>query len=218
MRMRRKSWARPELSKCEYYVKNPVDIKGRWASLFKQKQPIHLELGCGKGVFLSKLTFDNPNINYIGIDMSDDILGVARRNIEKTFEEARPHNVFLTRYNIEYCSKLFDKSDVVDKIYICFCNPWPKTRHHKRRLTHTRQLVQYRKFLKKDGLIYFKTDDIDLFEDSLNYFKNSGFKIEDITYDLHNSDYMENNLLTEHEIMFSEKGIPIKFLIARMFE
>ena len=72
--------------------------------------------------------------------------------------------------------------------------------------------------MKKDGLIYFKTDDIGLFEDSLNYFKNSGFKIEDITYDLHNSDYMENNLLTEHEIMFSEKGIPIKFLIARMFE
>lgn len=218
MRMRRKNWARPELNKCEYYVKNPADMRGQWISLFKKMQPLHLELGCGKGVFLSKLAFDNPNINYIGIDMSDDILGVARRNIEKIFKDEIPNNVFLTRYNIEYCSKLFDKSDVIDKIYICFCNPWPKTRHNKRRLTHTRQLVQYKEFLKKDGLIYFKTDDGDLFEDSIKYFKNSGFEIEGITYDLHNSAFTKNNLLTEHEIMFSERGIPIKFLIARMCE
>ncbi len=216
MRMRRKNWARPELSKCEYYVKNPVNMRGQWISLFEKKQPLHLELGCGKGVFLSRLSFDNPNINYIGIDMSDDILGVARRNIAATFEDKIPDNVFLTRYNIEYCSKLFDKSDVIDQIYICFCNPWPKTRHHKRRLTHTRQLVQYKEFLKKDGLIYFKTDDINLFEDSIKYFDNSGFKIESLTYDLHNSGFMKNNVLTEHEIMFSKKGIPIKFLVARM--
>ncbi len=218
MRMRRKNWARPELNQCKYYIKNPTDMRGKWTSLFEKNQPVHLELGCGKGVFLSKLAFDNPNINYIGIDMSDDILGVARRNIEKTFEGKSPENVLLTRYNIEYCSKLFDKSDIVDKIYICFCNPWPKTRHHKRRLTHTRQLIQYKEFLRKNALIYFKTDDDALFEDSINYFKDSGFKIEYITYDLHNSDFMKHNLLTEHEIMFSEQGIPIKFLIAKMCE
>ncbi len=216
MRMRRKRWARPELSKCEYYIKNPCDAKGKWLNLFKKAQPLHLELGCGKGVFLSKLARCNLDVNFIGIDMSDDILGVARRNIEKEFEGIFPKNILLTRYNVEYCDKIFDSNDIVDRIYIYFCNPWPRPKHHKKRLTHFRQLDKYKNFLNKNGIIHFKTDDDSLFSDSKKYFESSGFKIEYITHDLHNSEYVENNLLSEHEILFSNQGIPIKFLIARV--
>ena len=216
MRMRRKRWARPELNKCEYYIKNPCDMRGKWLNLFKKTQPLHLELGCGKGVFLSQAAHRNLDVNYIGIDMSDDILGVARRNIEKIFGEVSPQNVLLTRYNIEYCDKIFDNNDIVDKIYIYFCNPWPRPKHHKKRLTHFRQLDKYKNFLNKNGIIHFKTDDDSLFSDSKKYFESSGFKIEYITHDLHNSEYVENNLMSEHEILFSNQGIPIKFLIARV--
>ncbi len=197
MRMRRKPWARPELSKCEYYIKNPCDMRGKWLNLFEKAQPLHLELGCGKGVFLSRLARCNLDVNFIGIDMSDDILGVARRNIEKEFEGISPKNILLTRYNVEYCDKIFDSNDIVDRIYIYFCNPWPRPRN-------------------KNGIIHFKTDDDSLFSDSKKYFESSGFKIEYITHDLHNSEYVENNLLSEHEILFSNQGIPIKFLIARV--
>ena len=191
-------------------------MRGKWLNLFKKTQPLHLELGCGKGVFLSQAAHRNLGVNYIGIDMSDDILGVARRNIEKIFGEVSPQNVFITRYNIEYCDKIFDNNDIVDSIYIYFCNPWPRRKHHKKRLVHPRQLDKYKNFLSKNGIIQFKTDDDSLFSDSKKYFESSGFEIEYITHDLHNSEYVENNLLSEHEILFSNQGIPIKFLIARV--
>ena len=109
---------------------------------------------------------------------------------------------------------VFSKEDIVDRIYINFCNPWPKERHKKRRLTYPTQLEKYKEFLSKDGKIYFKTDDDELFDESLEYFKEAGFEIEYITYDLHNSDFV-GNVRTEHENMFSEQGINIKFLIAK---
>ncbi len=110
-------------------------------------------------------------------------------------------------------SEILSKEDVVSRIYINFCNPWPKEKHKKRRLTHMRQLEQYKTFLKSQGEIYFKTDDDELFEESLEYFNEAGFRIKYITYDLHNSD-VQGNVQTEHENMFSEQGIKIKFLIA----
>ena len=109
---------------------------------------------------------------------------------------------------------VFSKDDIVSRIYINFCNPWPKERHKKRRLTFTKQLEKYKTFLTENGEIYFKTDDDNLFEESLEYFKEAGLNIEYITYDLHNSD-VKGNVRTEHENMFSEQGIKIKFLIAR---
>ncbi len=214
--MRKKVWARPELNKCKYYIKDPTELKGNWKSIFKNQNPLHVEFGCGKGSFISNLAFKNSNINYIGIDISDDVLGVARRNIEETFGDKEIDNIALTRFDIQYCSKIFDESDDIHKIYICFCNPWPRGKHHKRRLTHSRQLVQYKEFLNYNGEIYFKTDHDQLFADSQRYLKDNGFKIKCITHDLYNSEFLKNNLPTKHEIMFNEMGIPIKFLIAKI--
>lgn len=209
MRMRKKKWALKELGLCSYYYNNPVDKKNRWLNEFENNNPIHIDLGCGKGIFLSKLAKDNPNINYIGIDISTDILGVARRNIEQAFGEDKVKNIKLIRYNIEYCDNLFGENDKVERLYIYFCNPWPKNSHKKRRLTHNRQLKTFKTFLKQGGLIYFKTDDDGLFKDTLKYFESEGFAVLKSDRNINESDN-----LTEHEIMFREEGKPIKFIKA----
>lgn len=215
MRMRKKPWARPELESCDFFVISPKEYKGKWKMLFKKEQPIFLELGCGKGTFMAVHGSENPDINYIAIDIKDEVLGLAKRNIEKAFKEKGRvvDNVKLMAQEIGLINEMLGEDDIVSRIYINFCNPWPKEKHKKRRLTHTRQLEQYKVFLKDDGEIYFKTDDDELFEESLEYFKEAGFKIKYITYDLHNSDF-DGNVETEHEKMFTEKGIKTKFLIA----
>ncbi|HCW53472.1 MAG TPA: tRNA (guanosine(46)-N7)-methyltransferase TrmB [Clostridium sp.] len=216
MRLRKKPWARPELESCDFFIVNPKEYKGKWKELFGNDKPIYLELGCGKGTFMAVHGSQNPDINYIAIDIKDEVLVLAKRNIEKAFEEAgRPvvDNVKLMAQEILIINEILGEDDCIDRIYINFCNPWPKDRHKKRRLTHTRQLDQYRTFLKDKGEIYFKTDDDELFEESLEYFKESKFTIKYITYDLHNSDF-EGNVPTEHENMFTEQGIKTKFLIA----
>lgn len=215
MRMRKKPWARPELESCDFFVINPKEYKGKWKMFFKREQPIYLELGCGKGTFMAVHSSENPDINYIAIDIKDEVLGLAKRNIEKAFEEKGRvvDNVKLMAQEIGLINEMLGADDLVSRIYINFCNPWPKEKHKKRRLTHTRQLEQYKIFLKDEGEIYFKTDDDELFEESLEYFKEAKFKIKYITYDLHNSDF-DGNVETEHEKMFTEKGIKTKFLIA----
>lgn len=215
MRMRKKPWARPELESCDFFVINPKEHKGKWKMFFKKEQPIFLELGCGKGTFMAVHGSENPDINYIAIDIKDEVLGLAKRNIEKAFKEKgrAVDNVKLMAQEIGLINEMLGEDDLVSRIYINFCNPWPKEKHKKRRLTHTRQLEQYKVFLKDNGEIYFKTDDDELFEESLEYFKDAGFKLKYITYDLHNSDF-DGNVETEHEKMFTEKGIKTKFLIA----
>ncbi|CUU46083.1 tRNA (guanosine(46)-N7)-methyltransferase TrmB [Clostridium beijerinckii] len=215
MRMRKKPWARPELEGCDFFVINPKEYKGKWKEFFGNDKPIYLELGCGKGTFMAVHASENPDINYIAIDIKDEVLGLAKRNIEKAYEEKnrKTDNVKLMAQEIGLISEILSKEDVVSRIYINFCNPWPKEKHKKRRLTHMRQLEQYKTFLKSQGEIYFKTDDDELFEESLEYFNEAGFRIKYITYDLHNSD-VQGNVQTEHEKMFSEQGIKIKFLIA----
>ena len=196
MRIRFKPWARPELEASKYYIDNPEDFKGKWHSLFSNDNPIYVELGCGKGNFISKLAVNNTDINFIAIDLVDAMIGQARRNIESTYNEAEKEveNVILTRYDIERIFNIFDKTDSVKRIYINFCNPWPRGKHHKKRLTHTRQLEKYREFLQDGGEIYFKTDDDSLFSDSLTYFNQSGFEIIDKTYDLeHTPDFKKHN-------------------------
>ena len=220
MRIRYKPWARPELEASSFYIDNPEDFKGKWHDYFKNENPIHLELGCGKGQFISKLAVENKNINYIAIDLIDAMLGLAKRNVEKEYNEKNiePKNIVLTRFDIERILLMLDKNDKIERIYINFCNPWPKGKHRKKRLTHTRQLEKYREFLVDDGKIYFKTDDEDLFNSSLTYFEESGFKIEKKTYDLHSENIFEKNIETEHEKMFSEQGIKIKALIAQKMQ
>ena len=218
MRIRFKAWARPELEASKFYRDNPEELKGKWIEEFVNKQnPIYLELGCGKGNFISQIAIQNSEINYIAIDLVDAMLGIAKRNVEETFFEANReiNNVILTRFDIERIGLILGKEDNIKRIYINFCNPWPKGKHRKKRLTHTRQLEKYKEFLSEDGEIYFKTDDDDLFTSSLGYFEESGFEIVKKTYDLHQEPIWTNNIETEHEKMFSEQGIKIKALIAK---
>ena len=217
MRMRKKPWARPELEGCDFFVIKPSDYKGKWRETFVRKDnPIYLELGCGKGTFMAAHASENKDINYIAIDIKDEVLVLAKRNIEKAFEDKNEviDNVKLMAQEIAIIDEMLSEEDVIDRIYINFCNPWPKERHKKRRLTHTRQLENYKKFLNDNGEIWFKTDDDELFEESIEYFKESGFNIEYITYNLHSSDF-KYNVTTEHEDMFTKQGIKTKFLIAR---
>lgn len=215
VRIRRKAWVRPELEECNFFVDNPIENKGKWHECFKKKQPIHLELGCGKGTFISKLASQNQNINYIAIDIKSEMLGLTKRNIEKEYNEQKRdiNNVLITAQEIELIQDIFDEKDKVDRIYINFCNPWPKARHNKKRLTHTKQLEKYKLFLKTGGEIYFKTDDDNLFLASQRYFREAGFEIQKLTYDLH-SEENTNNIETEHEKMFTNQGIKIKALVA----
>ncbi len=218
MRIRYKKWARPELEASPFYINEPERIKGKWKQKFeKSNQPIHLELGCGKGQFMAKLAVGNPTINYIAIDLVDAMLGLAKRNIEQSYQEAnkQPTNILITRFDIERIFLILDKQDEIERIYINFCNPWPRGKHRKKRLTHTKQLEKYKQFLKEEGEIYFKTDDDELFEASLIYLEESGFEIMKKTYDLHQEPIFEKNIQTEHEKMFSEQGIKIKACIAK---
>ena len=215
--MRTKRWAAPELDACPYFLRSPERYLGRWHSLFARRQPVYLELGCGKGLFLAGAAPANPQINYIGIDLKDAVLGPARRNIERAFAEAdRPvDNVLLTALNIEQIENAMGSDDSVERIYINFCNPWPRKKHQKRRLTHPRQLEHYRRILSPSGLLFFKTDDDGLFSDSVGYLGACGFEILARTEDLY-ADPPADNVQTEHELMFLEQGIKIKALTARM--
>ena len=173
MRMRRKPWVRPELEACEYFVDNPSENKGKWHGCFAKKQPLHMELGCGKGTFMAKLACKNPEINYMAIDIKSEMLGLAKRNIEAEYGDNPVNNVLLVSQEIAIIENAIDQTDTIDRIYINFCNPWPKRAHQKKRLTHTRLLEKYRVFLKKGGEIYFKTDDDDLFNASLKYLEEA---------------------------------------------
>ena len=218
MRIRYKKWARPELEASTFYVDNPEEIKGKWKNRFKNPNlPLNLELGCGKGNFIAELASENLDQNYIAIDLVDAMLGLAKRNVEQIYKEKNiePENVILTRFDIDRILLILSEEDKIDRIYINFCNPWPKGKHRKKRLTHTRQLEKYKTFLKENGEIYFKTDDDGLFNSSINYFEEVGFKIIKKTYDLHSEPNFWYNIETEHEKMFSEKGIKIKALIAK---
>mgnify|MGYP004477151721 FL=1 len=219
MRIRFKAWARPELEASKFYRDNPEELKGKWKLEFKNKEnPIHLELGCGKGQFIAQKAIQNPQINYIAIDLVDAMLGLAKRNIEQTYNEEKKEidNVILTRFDIERIPLILSKDDGIKRIYINFCNPWPKGKHRKKRLTHTRQLEKYKEFLVDGAEVYFKTDDDDLFTASIGYFEEAGFNILKKTFDLHSKPIWDNNIETEHEKMFSEQGIKIKALIAKL--
>lgn len=219
MRIRKKKWAAPELAVCNFFVKNPEEYAGKWNNAFKKEQPIYLEVGCGKGGFAGQLALNNPDKNILAVDIKIDMLGVGRRTIVKLFEEAGKSqdeidNVLLVNYNVEQLDKILTENDVVDRLFINFCNPWPRKKHKKRRLTYPRKLEMYKKFLKKDGEIRFKTDDDELFDESIEYFESSGYEITFLTRDLH-SENLTDNIETEHEKMFSQEGIKIKYLVAK---
>lgn len=210
MRLRKKWWARPELEESNLFIKKPQELKGRWKEEFGNNNPIHLELGCGRGGFLTQNCLKYPEINHVAVDLKDEVLIYGLRKLQ----EAEVTNGRLVALNIGFIADLFEENEI-EKIYINFCNPWPKDRHNKRRLTHTRLLTEYKKFLKPGSQVWFKTDDTDLFNDSQEYFKNSGFELDFITYDLHNSDF-DKNIMTEYETKFTNLGMKTMFLIATL--
>jgi tRNA (guanine-N7-)-methyltransferase len=210
MRLRKKWWARPEMEASPLVITKPKDFKGNWNREFENNNPIYLELGCGRGQFISTRALQNPQINFVGIDLKDEVLIYALKKVE----ESEVSNVRLIPMNIAWISEIFEK-DEVDRIYINFCNPWPKERHNKRRLTHTKFLSLYKGFIKPGAEIWFKTDNIELFDDSINYFKESGFNIIYLTYDLHESDF-KDNVVTEYEQKFTSLGMKTMFLIAKL--
>lgn len=219
MRIRYKPWARKELEESFFYREHPEEIIGKWKNEFKNsKNPFFIELGCGKGGFISEMAFKHPENNYLAIDLVDPMLGLAKRKIENVFNENHRSidNIIITRFDIERIYLILSELDKVDGIYINFCNPWPRGKHNKRRLTHTKQLEHYKKILKDGAKIFFKTDDDGLFNDSISYLEKSEFKILKITRDLKNEHDFWENIETEHEKMFSDQGIKIKALIAQI--
>lgn len=208
MRLRNVKGAREAMIESEYTVNNPEELKGRWREHFGNSNPIHLEIGTGKGRFLTTLATNNPDINYIGIEKYSSVL---IRALEKQEELQLPNLIFI-RMDAENVTDIFDKEEV-DLIYLNFSDPWPKDRHAKRRLTSRQFLGRYNEFLKIDGTVEFKTDNRDLFDFSVEETKEAGWNMKAITYDLHNSDMNEGNIMTEYEIRFSSEGVPINKMI-----
>ena len=215
MRMRHKAYARPELEACPFFIGDPERWKGRWQEAFDQPRPLVLELGCGKGAYAAAMAAAHPEINYLAVDYLSDVLVLAKRRVEEAYAAAeRPvDNCRLTALNIQWIDADLGPEDVVERIHINFCNPWPKFGHKKRRLPHPRQLQHYRAFLRDGGEVWFKTDDDGLYRESLEYFAQCGFSLRYQTLDLHAQE-PSWNLRTEYEERFSAQGVPIKALIA----
>ena len=215
MHMRTKKWAKPELAVCPYFTDEAETLRGHWRERFAKEQPLYLELGCGKGVSTAAMVYDNRNKNFVAMDITCNVLGDTRRNIARTYGEEPVDNVIIARYDIEYIRNVFAPEDRIERIYINFCNPWTKRpKYAKRRLTHPRQLMQYRDFLVDGGEIWFKTDDTPLFTESLPYFEACGFDMRYLTSDLHAAGFAPN-YVSEHEQKFTALGVPIKFVIMR---
>lgn len=194
-----------------YYIENPIEHKGKWSNLFNNNNPIHIEIGCGKGQFMITLAKRNPNINYIAIEKYDSVL---LRTLEKAME--------IDIQNLKLCvmdaAKIIDYFDVneVNRIYLNFSDPWPKSHHAKRRLTSKNFLDQYKLILATDGEIFQKTDNRHLFEYSLESFVANGFLISNISLDLHKDiEKYPDNITTEFEDKWSKLG-PIYRLEARL--
>lgn len=220
MRIRRKPWARPELDASPFFVKEPQQWRGRWRECFADPSlPLRLELGCGKGGFISKAAVSSPAANFLAADKISNMLGLCKRAVEQEYAAAglQADNIRLAAFDAERIGALFSQQDAVDRLYIFFPNPWPKERHKKHRLTYPRQLAMYRQFLAPDARIYIKSDDAPFFEDTCRYLEQAGFCIEFHTNNLHGSG-LAGNIETEHEEMFARQGLPIHFLIARRSE
>ena len=216
MRMRRKPWTEIELAACPFFVEEPSRHIGRWGGMFPKKQPVHLEIGCGKGVSTVRMAREHPEINYIAIDEVRHVLAVTARNAREAYGEKPIDNLRLSAVDAMMIHDTFCAADGIGRIYISFPNPWDeRAKHHKRRLTHPRQLNQYRAFLAPGGEIWFKTDDAALFTASKRYLGEAGFEITYLTDDLHASGF-QPNYISEHEALYAGQGKAIHFCIAKM--
>ena len=213
MRLRNIPGAKDAITESPYVVQNPAEHKGSWNEVFPKDQPLHIEVGMGKGRFLMDMAVLHPEINYIGIEMYDSVLLRAVQKREKLETELK--NLFFIRMDARQLPEVFAEGEV-DRIYLNFSDPWPKARHAKRRLTSTEFLARYEKVLVESGKVEFKTDNTELFNFSLEQVKEAGWALIAYTYDLHHQEEMnEGNIMTEYEQKFSEKGNPINKLIAQ---
>lgn len=210
MRLRNVKGSREIIAANDYVIHEEDEIKGHWHEFFGNDNPIHIEIGMGKGQFIMELAERNPDINYIGIEKYSSVLV---RAIEKREQKKDMNNLYFIRMDAEYIENVFDTNEV-DRIYLNFSDPWPKDRHAKRRLTSTHFLAFYDKILVPSGRVIFKTDNIDLFNFSLEQIPEAGWIIENYTNDLHHSEYNEGNIMTEYEAKFSAMGTPINRLVA----
>jgi len=208
MRLRNIPGSREAIAESEYVIHDEESCKGKWKEIFGNDNPIYIEIGMGKGTFIMECARRNPNINYIGIEKYSSVL---LRALEKREQEPDLKNLYFIRMEAEYIENVFEK-DEVDSIYLNFSDPWPKDRNAKRRLTSDRFLKRYTGVLKKDGVITFKTDNIDLFDFSVETAKECGWDILAETRDLHHSEYNEGNIMTEYEKKFSGLGHKINMM------
>ena len=207
MRLRNISGSREIIGKSEFVVHGAEGKKGNWPGIFGNNNPIHIEIGMGKGRFLMDMAKAHPDINYVGIEKYSSVL---LRAIQKMEKEREPlPNVRFIRMDAESVTDVFDREEV-GRIYLNFSDPWPKDRHAKRRLTSRTFLARYDKILKSEGRLEFKTDNRELFDFSVEELAAAGWKAESISYDLHNDPIlMKDNIMTEYEERFSSMGNPI---------
>jgi len=212
MRLKNVPGSREAIAESDFVVHEPEEIKGKWKNLFRNQNPLHIEIGMGKGKFIYEMARRNPEINYIGIEKYSSVL---LRAVQKMEAEPLPNLKFI-RMDAEDITDVFAE-DEIDKIYLNFSDPWPKDRHAKRRLPSREFLARYDKFLVKDGFLEFKTDNRGLFDFAVDELPEAGWKAEKITYDLHHDEEMvRGNVMTEYEEKFSSMGNPIcKYIIYR---
>ena len=195
MRVRKRKGAEEHLANHpQYVILEPEAAKGKWHELFGNDNPIHIEVGSGKGAFITGMAQQNPDINYIGIDIQLSVLSYALDKVLASGAE----NVKLLRVDGSALTNYFEDGEV-DMMYLNFSDPWPKSRHEKRRLTYKTFLDTYKQILPENGEIHFKTDNRGLFEYSLASFSQYGMVLNKVWLDLHASDY-EGNVMTEYEL------------------
>lgn len=207
MRLRNDKNAKQIIENSKYIIKNPEEFKGKWKDVFNNDNPIYIEIGMGKGDFIIGNAIKNKNINYIGIEMYDTVISKAL----KKADDLEIDNLRFIRMDAGLIEDVFFHE--IDLIFLNFSDPWQKNRTAKKRLTHERFLNRYESIFKNKKTIFMKTDNVKLFEFSIESLSEYGYKLKNISLDLHNSDY-EDNIMTEYEKKFSEKGIKINRLEA----
>ena len=205
MRLRRKPWIDEAIHEYDshFIMDEQEQYKGRWRDIFKNPElPLYMELGTGKGKFIAGMAEAHPEANFLGFEVQ---IGVVYYAAQKLFEQDAP-NAKVTLFDIAGIEEVVAPGEV-DRFYINFCDPWPKARHAKRRLTYRTFLDRYARLLKDGGEVHFKTDNEDLFNFSLEEFKECGWELKHVTFDLHKTDLP--NVKTEYETKFSAKWQPI---------
>jgi len=211
MRLRNVKGAKEEIAVSEYVTQNPQEWKGKWSGYFGAAAPLYVEIGTGKGRFITTLAELHPEIHYIGVEKYASVL---IRAIEKRKEREDLKNLTFLAVDAKILPDVFAAGEV-DRLYLNFSDPWPKDRHARRRLTSREFLARYRQFLKPEGELCFKTDNRALFEFSMQEAKETGWELTEVTCDLHHSPYAEGNVMTEYEEKFSALGNPIYYMKAK---